>query len=282
MRILAVNDVSCIGRCSLTATLPILSACGVECNVLPTALLSTHTGGFDDYTFLDLTEEFPKILRHWDSLQIKFDYIYSGYLGSVEQIDFVLQLKERLLSENGKLVVDPVMGDNGNLYAGFTPAYVEKMRTLCRAADYILPNVTEACYLTDMPYPLTVDSANTAMEKLGDLCQNPVLTGVTQNERILTYYRDNGKTCAYENENVDGFFCGAGDVFASAFVGCLARGTALGEGIRLAAEFVAAAIRRSAKEVSDKRFGLNFEMEILPFLKNLEEVLRAKNPPSNG
>ncbi len=276
MRVLAINDISCVGKCSLTATLPILSACGVECTPLPTALLSTHTGGFHGYTLRDLTEDIPAVLSHWKSLGLQFDYIYSGYLGSIAQIDLVLTCKRELLKEGGKLIVDPVMGDSGKLYDGFTPQYVEKMRGLCREADYILPNETEACYLAELPYPLTEESALRAMELLSALCPRPILTGVTEGDRIFTYYKEEEvRTCAHEN--VHGFFCGAGDVFASAFVGCIANGKAQEEGVSLAADFVANCIRRSAKEVPDKRFGLPFEKEIFSFLKKLHgEPLTSK------
>ena len=153
MRVLAINDLSFVGKCSLSVALPVISACGVTCDVLPTALLSTHTGGFEGYTFRDLTEDFPAVLQHWKSLNLKFDFIYSGYLGSERQIDTVLFLKQEFLAENGKLVVDPVMGDEGKLYTGFTDSFVQKMKELCKAADYILPNRTEACLLTDTPLP---------------------------------------------------------------------------------------------------------------------------------
>ncbi len=269
MRVLAINDISCVGKCSLTATLPILSACGVECTPLPTALLSTHTGGFEGYTFRDLTQDIPAILRHWKSLGLQFDYIYSGYLGSIAQIDLVLTCKKEFLREGGKLVVDPVMGDSGKLYAGFTEDYVEKMRALCKAADYILPNETEACYLAKLPYPLTGATAPLAMEVLSALCPRPIVTGVTEGERILVYYTENGRTSTCAHENVQGFFCGAGDVFASAFVGCLAQGKSEKESVELASAFAAACIRRSALETPDKRFGLPFEKEIFSFLENL-------------
>ena len=270
MRVLAINDISCVGRCSLAATLPIVSACGVECNVLPTAMLSTHTGGFEGYTFRDLTEDIPDILRHWKSLGLRFDYICSGYLGSIEQIDMVLQIKREFLKDDGKFIVDPVMGDSGKLYAGFTMEYVEKMRSLCSEADYILPNVTEACYLTGMPYPLTSRNAVEALTRLQKLCQRPIITGITENDCISVYFSlRNGNIASYAHKNVEGFFCGAGDVFASAFVGALARGKSTGRAIELASDFVTAAIRRSSKEVPDKRYGLNFEAEIFPFLEAL-------------
>ena len=269
MRVLAINDISCVGKCSLTVTLPILSACGVECDVLPTAILSTHTGGFEGYTFRDLTEDIPAILRQWKSLGLTFDYIYSGYLGSIEQIDLVLQIKRDFLAKDGKLIVDPVMGDNGRLYDGFTPEYVEKMRALCRAANFILPNHTEAAFLSGLPYPLTSDRT-LAMEKLSALCPHPIVTGLTDSDGISVYYiEESGKIATLTHENVEGFFCGAGDVFASAFVGCIATGKSLSDAVQLSAEFTAASIRRSATEVPDKRYGLNFEKEIFAFLKNL-------------
>ena len=272
MRVLAINDVSCVGKCSLAASLPIISACGVECNVLPTALLSTHTGGFTGYTFRDLTDDIPDILRHWETLGLKFDYICSGYLGSIQQINLVADIKKRFLADGGKFIVDPVMGDSGKLYAGFTPEYIEKMRGLCREADYILPNVTEACYLADMPYPLSQNQAVEVLEKLKKLCKKPIVTGILEDKNIFVNYIDeNGKACAYAHENVEGFFCGAGDVFAAAFIGCLARGKTEKSAIELASNFVTAAIQRSAIEVPDKRYGLSFEKEIFGFLQALNE-----------
>ncbi|MBQ8428496.1 MAG: pyridoxamine kinase [Clostridia bacterium] len=270
MRVLAINDISCIGKCSLTATLPILSACGIECTVLPTAILSTHTGGFTGYTFRDCTEDIPAILRHWKTLDVQFDYICSGYLGSIEQIEMVANIKNEFLADGGKFIVDPVMGDSGKLYAGFTDGYVEKMRSLCRIADYILPNVTEACYLAALPYPLKKANAEKAVRTLQGLCPRPIVTGIVDDEGVTVAFADEtGDVCTYAHENVEGFFCGAGDVFASAFVGCLARGKSEGAAIRLASDFATACIRRSAKEVPDKRFGLPFEKEIFSFLQKV-------------
>ena len=268
MRILAINDISCVGKCSLTVSLPIISACGITCDVLPTALLSTHTGGFTGYAFHDLTGEHPAILKHWDTLGIQFDFIYSGYLGSAEQIRTVEQIKSRFLAENGKFIVDPVMGDSGKLYAGFTEDFVDKMRSLCKQADFILPNATEACYLTGTSYPAT--DPERLVTELKSVCPRPIVTGILENKKNSVYYADeNGKIEAYRSENIEGFFCGAGDVFASAFVGALARGKKEETAIALATEFTTTSIRRSAKEVADKRYGLNFEAEIFTFLKNL-------------
>ena len=161
------------------------------------------------------------------------------------------------------------MGDSGKLYAGFTPDYVEKMRGLCRKADYILPNVTEACDLADMPYPLTKENADLALNKLSALCPSPIITGILDENGISVYFKNSDNVCAFSHENVEGFFCGAGDVFASAFVGCLARGIDFSKAVALSSDFVANVIRRSAKEVLDKRYGLSFEAEIFPFLEKL-------------
>lgn len=272
MRVLAINDISCVGKCSLTVAQPIISACGVTCDVLPTALLSTHTGGFEGYTFLDLTDNISPILNHWKTLGMKFDFIYSGYLGSIEQIELVLYVIDEFLAENGKVIVDPVMGDSGKLYNGFTESYVEEMRVLCRRADFILPNATEACLLAGVPYPLTRENIKQALEKLQELCSFPIITGVLEEQNICVYYTsEKGGLFSFVHENVEGFFPGAGDVFASAFVGSLARGKGVAKSIYLASEFATRAIRRSAKEVPDKKFGLNFEKEIFPFLLALNE-----------
>ncbi|MBQ4268930.1 MAG: bifunctional hydroxymethylpyrimidine kinase/phosphomethylpyrimidine kinase, partial [Clostridia bacterium] len=225
MRVLVINDISCIGKCSLSVALPIVSACGVTCDVLPTAILSTHTGGFTGYTFRDLTDDLPDILKHWKTLGVSFDYILSGYLGSVKQIELVEYISREFLKPNGKFIVDPVMGDSGKLYAGFTNEFVEKMKELCKLADFILPNLTEGCLLSGVPYPKNGEIANgdEIVKKLASINTCPILTGVEEGNLISVYARIDGKTQTFEMRNVEGFFCGAGDVFASAFVGALAR-----------------------------------------------------------
>lgn len=263
MRVLAINDVSCVGRCSLTVSLPVISACGVTCDVLPTALLSTHTGGFQGYTFLDLSSEMEKITAHWRALGLRFSHIYSGYLGNAQQIDLVLAVRREFLEKDGVFIVDPVMGDGGKLYDGFNEEYVEKMKTLCKEAIYVLPNLTEACYLADISYA-SAPTGEAIVEKLRSLCARPIVTGIVSDDKISTYYATDDGVSSLTHENVDGFFHGAGDVFASAFVGALAKGKTESEAIAIASDFTAAAIRRSATE-TDKRFGLNFEAE-LPYL----------------
>ena len=145
-RIVTVQDISCVGKCSLTVALPILSACGVETCVLPSAVLSTHTAGFSGFTFRDLTDDMPGILSHWQKENILFDAIYTGYLGSEKQIDYVLDIFQKASKEDTVTVVDPAMADNGKLYSIFDMKYVEAMKRLCQVADYILPNITEACF----------------------------------------------------------------------------------------------------------------------------------------
>ena len=180
-RILTVQDISCVGQCSLTVALPIISACGVETCVLPSAVLSTHTGGFSGYTFRDLTEDMPKIEAHWQKENIKFDGLYTGYLGSAKQIDDVKSLFKTCLNFDAKKIVDPAMADNGKLYVGFNQAFVEKMNELCKEADYLLPNLTEACFLLNEAYPESYDESyiDGLLERLSELCSGTIiLTGI--------------------------------------------------------------------------------------------------------
>ena len=273
MRVLAINDISCVGKCSLTVALPVVSACGVTCDVLPTALLSTHTGGFEGYTFRDLSDEIPAVLKHWESLGLTFDFIYSGYLGNVSQIETVREIKRRFLKRNGKFIVDPVMGDGGKLYAHFDFHFVEKMRVLCEEADFILPNVTEACLLAGENYPLSIERL--PAEKIVGILRSPhtcpIVTGVEEGEENAVYYGESNGVSRYALPHAKGFFHGAGDVFAAAFTGCLARGKSKKKAIELAANFTTAAIFRTAKAGGDSRYGLLFEEEILNFLKELAE-----------
>jgi pyridoxine kinase len=238
--------------------------------VLPTAILSTHTGGFTGYTYRDLTEDIDGILAHWRTLGLQFDIVYSGYLGSISQIDIVSKIKKEFLVEGGKFVVDPVMGDNGKLYAGFTPAYVEKMRELCKEADYITPNPTEASCLANIPYSEKIPVEN-VMSALHALCPNPILTGVDEGKTISVKYLENDEIEGYSTEKIEGFFHGTGDVFGSALVGALAVGKPLATAIKLAADFTTASVRRTAPRVLDKRYGLLFEEEIFSLIKNLND-----------
>ena len=151
-KILTIQDISCVGQCSLTVALPILSACGMETCILPSAILSTHTAGFQDFTFRDLTDDMPNIQKHWQKENIKFSAIYTGYLGSTKQIGYVKDILSTMGTSDCVRVVDPAMADNGKLYPAFDGEYVEAMKELCGSADILLPNITEACFLADMEY----------------------------------------------------------------------------------------------------------------------------------
>ena len=255
MRILAINDISCAGKCSLTVALPVLSACGATVDILPTALLSTHTGGFTGYTFLNLDEEMKKICAHWETLGLKYDVIYSGYLGSRAQISFVKEIKERFLKPGGKFVVDPVLGDHFEFYKGFDRRFADEMLSLCAVADYILPNETESYLLTGER------DFSKALKMLAEICPHPVITGADTKDGYFLYYYENGER-KMPLKKVDGNFHGAGDVFASAFAGCIGGGLPFREALALSAEFCTRAILRTAAEGPDRRFGINYEKEL--------------------
>ena len=176
-RILTIQDISCVGQCSLTVALPVLSVCGVEACALPSAVLSTHSGGFHGYTFRDLTEDIPAIWRHWQREGISFDGIYTGYLGSTRQMELISELFQNVLASGGKRIIDPAMADNGKLYAGFDGAYVAAMGEFCRQGDLLLPNLTEACLLTGTPFrpDPEVGEVRRLLEKLHDRCSGNVM-----------------------------------------------------------------------------------------------------------
>ena len=151
-RVAAIHDLSGFGRCSLTVAIPVLSAMGVQCCPLPTAVLSTHTGGFEGYTFRDLTEEMAAAAAHWKALDLRFDAVYSGFLGSERQIGLVRQFLRDFRRPGTLAVVDPVMGDFGRVYETYTPAMCRRMADLTAEADVITPNLTEAALLLGVPY----------------------------------------------------------------------------------------------------------------------------------
>ena len=277
MRVLAINDISCVGKCSLTVALPVISACGVTCDILPTALLPTHTGGFTGYTFRDLSEDIPAILAHWKSLGLKYDYIVSGYLGSIDQIDMVRSVKDDFLKEGGTMIVDPVMGDNGKMYAHFDDKFVQEMKGLCRCADVIVPNLTEACLLADMDYGdvCAAENYREVLDKLKKLCPRPSVTGCDvadgKGTRSAVFYTDgNGTDKIYSTEKIEGAFHGAGDVYASALVGCLARGVREDDAVKLAADFTKNSIAQTKKDGTEARYGLNSESCMYAFLRALD------------
>lgn len=275
-RIVTVQDISCLGKCSLTVALPVISAMGVETAVIPTAVLSTHTM-FQGFTFRDLTEDIPAILDHWEKECLQFDAIYTGYLGSLRQLAIVEDLFSRFGSGCVK-IVDPVMADHGKLYAGFTPEFVKAMAKLCGKADLILPNMTEACFMLDLPYTETYDRAfvEDVLKKLTGLgAKRAVLTGVSfraEEVGFLGYDRETGEYFEYYNQKVPAAYHGTGDIFASVVTGGLARGMNLQNALELAADFTAQCIRVTLDDPKGKAYGVNFEA-VLPELMTKTQQL---------
>lgn len=270
-RILAINDISCFGKCSLAVAVPILSAAGLETCMLPTAVLSAHTA-FPDFTFRDLTEDMPGQAAHWKKLGLTFDGIYSGYLGSIHQISYVEQMMQQFPCPF--VLVDPVMGDHGRLYTGFDSAYVAQMRRLLSYADVAVPNVTEAAFLADVPYvhgTHSLDYIETVIEKLkektkGDL----VLTGVkTGKGTVGTAVFSAGKLSMFEREKFDVSYSGTGDVFASAFVSAVMNGFSVKDAGELASDFATECIKATREHSGDRHYGVDFEFCIGSLLKRL-------------
>jgi Pyridoxal/pyridoxine/pyridoxamine kinase len=263
-RIAAIHDISCFGRCSLTVALPILSAAGVETSVMPTAVLSTHTGGFEGYTFRDLTEDLLPIAAHWCALGLHFDAIYTGFLGSFEQIDIVSKVIDAIRSADTLVLVDPVMADNGRLYGLFPESFPSGMRVLCAKADVIVPNITEAALLTGQPYregpyePAYIEGLLARLAELG--AGRVVLTGVYFDDKQLgAAVYDGGCTEYAMAERIPGFYHGTGDVFGSALLAGLTSGLSTAQAAQAAAEFTAGSIRRTHEAGTDIRYGVNFE-----------------------
>lgn len=274
-RILTVQDISCVGQCSLTVALPILSACGLETAVLPTAVLSTHTTGFHGYTFRDLTRDMPAICAHWKQEGIAFDAFYTGYLGGSRQIAQVRQLLHTLGKPGCVRIVDPAMADNGALYPGFDAACVQAMTELCREADILLPNLTEACLLTGTPYDGQMDKEriNTLLDGLTALgAGTVVLTGVGDSpDTSGVVLRCNGQTRHYVHRRIDRICHGTGDVFASAFTGALLRGRCAYDAARLAADFTLRCIELTADDPAHW-YGVKFELALPELMAMLAEA----------
>ena len=271
-RILAVHDISCIGRCSLTVALPILSACGIETSVLPTAVLSTHTGDFEGYTFRDLTEDIEPICNHWESLGIKFDAIYTGYLGSIHQMDLIEKIFKKFSNNDTLIMVDPVMGDNGKLYSNLSSDFANGFKLLCKQADVITPNMTEASLLLDIPYVhnnYSKEYIQDILKKLADLGPKKiVLTGVTFSDSQLgcaVFDKESNELDFIFEEKVEGFYHGTGDVFSSALLGALMNNHSLSSSAAAAVGFTAGAIRRTKRLGAETRYGVNFEDGLAEF-----------------
>lgn len=274
-RVLTIQDISCIGQCSVTVALPIISAMGTETCVLPSAVLSTHTTGFNGYTFRDLTMDMPAIIDHWTREKQKFDIIYTGYIGNEEQLGYIEEIIDKCMFADGMFIVDPVMGDNGVLYKGFDRSFAEKMKMLCVKADIILPNLTEAGFMLNTEYKQSYDKRyiEELIYRLAEINnKSVVLTGVSFDPKYIgVAMLDEKKNNIeyYFRERIGGSYHGTGDVFASTLTGAIAKGKSLSDAAKLAADFVAEAIRKT--DTVNHWYGVSFEKALGSLAAKLAE-----------
>ncbi|MBQ8524610.1 MAG: pyridoxamine kinase [Clostridia bacterium] len=262
--VVTLQDISCFGKCSITVALPVISAMGLSCAVIPTAVLSTHTGGFKGFTFRDLTDDIPSVSEHWQREGLSFDGIYTGYLGSRRQIGMIIDFIESFRRDT-LIFVDPAMADHGKLYTGFDMDFVSAMRELCSKADIIVPNITEAAMMLGCEYKASgYDEAyiHTMLRRLCDLgCRRALLTGVSYDSGhrgCVCYDRENDCFESYFSENIPVESHGTGDVFASSFFGALMLGKQIGEAMKIAVDFTVASIRATLGDAGHW-YGVKFE-----------------------
>ena len=287
-RVVTIQDVSCIGKCSLTVALPIISAMGTETAIIPTAVLSTHTAFHGGFTFRDLTEDIVPILNHWEKEKFEFDGIYTGYLGSLEQIDLMKDLIRRFgSSEKTVKIVAPCMADGGKLYPGFDEKFARHMATLCAEADIILPNLSEASFLLGEKYlsgGYSEDDIKALMKRLASLgAKTVILKGVAFDEDqkdlkgvkgkigICSYDSVSGKYSWYFHKKIATSFHGTGDIFASVFTGALMKGFSIEKSYALAGDFVVKAIEETLSHENHNTYGVDFEAVIPYLLKEMEK-----------
>lgn len=275
-RIVTIQDISCVGKCSLTVALPIISAMGIETAILPTAVLSTHTM-FQNFTCKDLTDQIKPIKSHWEQEHIDFDAVYTGYLGSFEQIDLMKELFDEFKTENNLLFVDPAMADNGKLYPAFDEAFAKHMATLCAKADIIVPNITEAAFMTGMEYRSEYDESY-VKEMLERLCalgaKISVLTGVSFEDGktgVMGYDKENDEYYYYSHDKLPVSFHGTGDIFSSTCVGAMMNGFTWKEAVKIAADYTAECIRITLEDPAKPWYGVNFEQAIPFLLKQIDK-----------
>ena len=267
-RILTIQDISCLGQCSMTVALPILSACGQETCIIPSAVLSTHTGGFSFPTIRDISMDIPAIAAHWQRENVAFDAIYTGYLGTKEQINDVARVFDTMLRPNGKIIVDPAMADHGKLYRGFDMAYAQAMAELCKKADVILPNLTESCLMTGCEYRETYDESYICdvLSRLHGMgMKKVVLTGVSYcPEETGVVLSDGASQYYYRHQKLARSYHGTGDIYASAFVGSWIGGKTMEEAVKIAADYACECIKATIGDDSHW-YGTKFEAA-LPYL----------------
>lgn len=269
-RIASIQDISCLGRCSLTVALPVISAMGVECAIVPTAVLSTHTM-FQGFTCKDLSDQIRPIAEHWEKEGFQFDAIYTGYLASAEQIADVLDFFERFRSKDNLIFVDPAMADNGKLYPAFDSNFPSEMAKVCAAADIVVPNLTEACLLTDTPYQTAYDEdyVKALLHKLCALgAKKAVLTGVSftpEKLGIMSYDSETNEYFRYFSQHLPTSYHGTGDLFASTCIGAMMGGHSLNDALQIAVDYTVECIRITAEAGLEHYYGVEFERAV-PFL----------------
>ena len=276
-RLMTIQDISCIGKCSLTVALPIISAMGIETAIVPTAVLSTHTQ-FPNFTFRDLTDDLEPIKNHWKKQQFEFSTIYTGYLGSHRQIEIVSDFFDTFGSKDNYIVVDPAMAEDGILYPGFDSHFAKEMKKLCGKADIILPNISEACLMLEEPYPgedAPLEFLQSLLKKLVKLgCETAVITGVSFPDGtlgFLGYHKKNKEFFSYGTEKIPYRSHGTGDVFSSTFSGALTKGLSIENALKIAADYTCACIRNTFNDPEHVTYAVNFEAEI-PYLLRLLSI----------
>ena len=278
-RIITVQDISCVGKCSLTVALPIISAAGVEAGVLPTAVLSTHTA-FSKFTFKDLTREITPIKNTLLELDIDFDAIYTGYLGSFLQLelveDFIDSFKEK---KDTFVLIDPVMADNGKLYSGFIPEFAARMAKLAAKADLVIPNITEAAFMLGVPYNPEYDEEyiRDILKKLTELgSPRAALTGISfEKDKIGVYYYDStlDKYYYYANEKLPVSYHGTGDIYASAALGAIMRGISIEDSLSIAVDFTLECMKKTEADPEHRFYGVNFESALGYYINRIEDKI---------
>ena len=260
-KVAAINDMSGVGRCSLTIAIPVLSVMGVQCCPLPTAILSRHTG-FESFYFKDLTEILPQYIQNWKDSKVKFDAVYSGFLGSFEQI----RITEELIKAYDKkplCVIDTVMGDNGHIYSTYSEKMCSEMKRLVSLADVITPNVTEACYLTDTEYTgenISLDMAEMLAKKLCDIgTKSVVITGIDNGDTLVNLVYENGKAMPVFIPKANKVFSGTGDIFASVLTGSLVKGNSLILATKTASDYIYKCLEFTIKNNAPVAEGVLFE-----------------------
>lgn len=271
-RVLTIQDISCLGKCSLTIALPVISAMGAETVILPTAVLSTHTM-FKNFTCKDLSDQIDPIMNHWKSEGVEFDAIYTGYLGTAEQIDQMKTLFKTFRGKDTLIFVDPVMADNGKLYPAFDMNYVKKNAELCAGADIIVPNITEAALMTGMEYREEYDESyiREMLARLNELgARISVLTGVSLKKGetgVMGYDRETGEYYVYQNKRIDAVYHGTGDLFSSTCVGAMMQGKTWQEAMKIAADYTAHTIEVTLKNPKKPWYGVDFETTLPELMK---------------